>query len=151
MKLEKNKRSAVILSGVTVLSFSITSAILNLLIPILATGDIGLVAAGSEGLSQPGSAPGLALFIAALLILLTGIGAFWLYQFFGERYYGPRSAPRWAVFGILFALFLKLPDWLFPPELWLLKGLVQLAGLFAAFFLARWLIPFQRATVRQNE
>lgn len=113
------------------------------------TGDTHLLTADAEIIRQSGSVPGLLLFFAALLACLTGIGAFWLYRFFGERYYGPRSALRWAEFGLFFALFLKLPDWLISPDLWLLRGLVQLAGLFAAFFLTRWLIPLQPIPARQ--
>jgi len=143
MSLEKSKRSAILLSGITVLTFALTSAVLNLLFPYLATGDFQVLIANPESLNQPGRIPSLVVFVLLLLIILTGIGAFWLYRFFGERYFGARSATRWASFGLMSAFFLKIPDWLVAPELWLLKGFFQLIGLFAAFFLARRLIPFQ--------
>lgn len=145
MRLKKSKRSAIILSGIIVISFALTSAILNLVIPFLVTGDIHVLVANPESLSQSANLLGLVLFIVFVLAVLTGIGAFWLYRFFGERYYGVRSAIRWAIFGFIFALLIKAPDWVISQDLWLLKGLAQLCGLFAAFFLARWLIPMQRS------
>ncbi|MCZ7551169.1 MAG: hypothetical protein B6D39_02050 [Anaerolineae bacterium UTCFX2] len=143
MTLKKSKRSAIVLSGITVLAFTLTSAALNLLLPYLMTGDIHMLVADPESFSQPSRIASLAAFVILLLIILTGIGAFWLFRYFGEGYFGARSAYRWAIFGLFFALFLKIPDWLVSPELWLLKGVFQLIGLFAAFFLARWLIPLQ--------
>lgn len=142
--LNKSKKSALVLSCIAVLSFSITGALLYLLIPYLISGDVRVLVENPGALDSPGEIAALTAVIAALLLVLIGIGAFWLYRFFGERYYGGRGALRWALFGALFALLLKLPDWLLPQRLRLLGDLLRFLGLFAAFFLARWLVPIER-------
>ena len=141
--LTKSKTSAFILSLITVVSFSATSALVNILIPYLISGDIGTVIARPESLKEPGQVISLVGVIIILLMILTGIGTFWLYRFFGERYYGKRSALRWALFGIIFALLLKSPDWLIPERLWLLSDILRFASVFIAFFLTRWIIPLE--------
>lgn len=143
MTLAKSKSSAVILSALTVISFAILDGVLNILIPYWLTGDIHSIIANPDSLRQPGSLLGLIAFLIIILLLMIAIGAYWLYRFFGSKYFGPRGAFRWVIFGTLFALFLKLPDWLFSTNLWPLKLLFQFVGLFIAFFLARWIIPLQ--------
>jgi hypothetical protein len=143
MTLEKSKSSALILSTLTVISFAIVDGILNILLPYWFTGDVRSIIANPDSLRQPASLLGLIVFLVIILVLMIGIGAYWLYRFFGPKYYSLRGAFRWVLFGALFALFLKLPDWLFSTNLWALKLLFQLAGLFAAFFLARWIVPLQ--------
>lgn len=140
----KTKQSALLLSTITVLSFFVTGAFLNILLPYWISGDIQAVVANPESLSQPGSLLVLLLFLGIILGILIALGAFWLYRFFGEAHFGERARLRWALFGALFALFLKLPDWLLPAGWGLLRGILQLAGLFAAYFLARWVAPLRQ-------
>lgn len=141
MNLEKSKRSALVLSAVTVLTFSVIDAILNLLIPYIQSRDIHTIVADPESMNNPGSVLGVIIFFLILLTALTAIGAFWLYRFFGENYFGERSLQRCALFGFLFALFLELPEWFIPSSWGIIRVLLQFLGLFAAFFLARRLIP----------
>jgi hypothetical protein len=140
----KSPRRALLLSAITVLSFSVTGAFLNILLPYWLSGDIRAVVANPESLSQPGSLLVLLLFVVIILGIMIALGAFWLYRFFGEAHFGERAWLRWALFGALFAIFLKLPDWLLPAGWGLLRGVIQLAGLFAAYFLARWAAPIRR-------
>jgi hypothetical protein len=77
------------------------------------------------------------------LLILIGLGAFWLYRFFGEAYYGRAAQPA-AVFGALLALLLQLPNCLPPDGLRLLKYAVWISSPFIAFFLARRLLPLKR-------
>lgn len=142
--LDKSVRGAVLLSAIGVLAFALTSAVLNLLLPYLLTGDVRLVIAQPERLQQPGDLLALAGILGFFLLLLVGLGAFWLYRFFGEAYYGPRGAVRWALFGALLAPLLKLPDWLVPAGFWLVRDILWVLSPFIAFFLARWLIPLKR-------
>ena len=141
MSLKKDKKNAFLLSALTVLSYSITGAILNIWLPYLLSGDIHTVVAHPENLSQPANLIGLILLILFGLLSLTAIGAYWLYQFFGDKYFGRRSPTRWVLFGFLFALSMKISDWIFPQNGWILPAVFKIAGLFGAFFLARWIIP----------
>ena len=145
MTLEKGKGSAVVMSACGVLSFSIVDAGLNLLLPYLLTGDIHAVIADPESLKEPGNLLGLVLFLIIVIAILIAVGAFWLNRFFGKAYYGRRGAIRWILFGSFFAVLLKLPEWLFPQGWWILRAIFQFAGVFGAFFLARWLIPIERS------
>jgi hypothetical protein len=144
MRETKTKQSALLLSVITVLSFSITGAILNILLPYWLSGDIRTVIANPESLSQPGSLMVLLLFLMMVQGIMIALGAFWLYRFFGQAHYGKGAPLRWALFGMLFAIFLKLPNWLLPTGWGILRVVLQFAGLFAAYFLARWVIPLQR-------
>lgn len=145
MTLAKSKSSAVILSALTVISFAIVDGVLNILIPYWLTGDIHSIIEKPDSLQQPENLLGLIVFLVIILVLMIAAGAYWLYRFFGPRYFGLRGAYRWVLFGALFALILKIPDWLFSTNLWPLKALFQLTGLFASFFLARWIIPLHRS------
>ena len=87
MNLEKGPKSALILSALTVLSFTITDAILNIGIPYMSTGDLQTVVANPASFAQPGNLIGLAFFMLLILGILTAIGAYWLFHFFGERYF----------------------------------------------------------------
>ncbi|MBN1148023.1 MAG: hypothetical protein JXA78_12265 [Anaerolineales bacterium] len=142
--LTKSVKSAIILSAITVISFSMSGAMVNMLIPYLTSGDICVVIESPQDLQSPGDVIALIGLVAGLLLILTGISAFWLYRFFGERYYGARGALRWAVFGAIFALLLWLPDWLFPESLRFLGHQLRFLGVLVAFFVARWLIPVER-------
>jgi hypothetical protein len=148
MNLEKSPKSALILSAVTVLSFTITDAILNIGIPYWTTGDLNTVVANPASFAQPGNLIGLAFFVLFILGILTAIGAYWLLHFFGARYFDSGSAIRWGLFGFLFAVFLKIPEWVLPSNLGIVRILVQVCGLFAAFFLARWIVPHSPQTER---
>jgi hypothetical protein len=140
----KTKQSALLLSTITVLSFSATGGFLNILLPYWLSGDIRAVVANPESLLQPASLVVLLLFLIFILGIMIALGAFWLYRFFGEAHFGERAKLRWALFGALFAVFLKLPDWLLPATWGILRAILQFAGLFAAYFLARWIAPLQR-------
>jgi hypothetical protein len=143
----KSKQRALVLSAITVMCFATTSAILNLLLPYWLSGGIRAVVVNPDSLSRPGSLLILLLFMVILLGLMVALGAFWLYRFFGEAHFGEHAQLRWALFGVLFAIFLKLPDWLLPAGWGLLRGLLQFAGLFAAYFLARWVVPLRRNSI----
>jgi hypothetical protein len=137
----KSRKSALLLSAAAVLAFTVTSALLNILLPYLLTGDARTVIQNPERLTQPSQLIALAAILALFLLLMTGLGAFWLYRFFGEAYYGPHGAARWAIFGALLAVFLKLPDWLFAGSLRWVEYAVWIISPFLAFFAARWLLP----------
>jgi len=142
--VNKTRKSALLLSAAAVISFAATSAVLNILLPYLLTGDVRTVIEYPERLTQPGQFLALVGILSLFLLILIGLGAFWLYRFFGEAYYGPRSAARWAVFGALLALLLQLPNWLPPDSLRLVKYAVWILSPFIAFFLARRLLPLKR-------
>lgn len=142
--LNKSRKSAVILSAVGVLSFSAVSAVLNLLLPYLLTGDLQVIVEHPERLSNPADWLALALITLFALLALIASAAYWLYRYFGEAYYGPLGAARWALFGALLALLIKLPDWLLPANLWLIKDIFWVISPFLAFFAARALLPVQR-------
>jgi uncharacterized BrkB/YihY/UPF0761 family membrane protein len=142
--LAKSKRSALLLSAITVLVFGLVSALVNILIPYLLTGDLHAIVARPESLDEPSEFVVLFVFVALLLLILIVIVAFWLYRFFGERYYGPRGALRWALFGAIFAVLLKAPDWFLADNLRPLGDVLRILGLFLAFFLARWIVPFKK-------
>lgn len=149
--LTKSKTSAFILSAITVLSFGVTGSLINILIPYLLSSDLRVVIERPESLRTTGDIAALVVLIVTLLLMLTGVGAYWLYRFFGDRYYGPRGALRWSLFGIIFALMLGLPAQLFPDSLRLLEIVLNILGIFVAFFVARWLIPLERTTRRDGD
>lgn len=142
--MNKSPRRAIVLSLAAVLAFTLTSAILNLALPYLLTGDIRTVVADPGSLSRPADMAALLAILLAVLLALTGLGAYWLYRFFSPAYFGQRSLPRWALFGVLFALLIKLPDWLLPQSWWLLKDIILFLDVFLAFFIARWAFPPDR-------
>lgn len=144
--LNKSRKSAVILSAAGVLSFTLVSAVLNLLLPYLLTGDVRTIVEHPERLSNPADLIALVLITLVALLALIASAAYWLYRYFGEAYYGGRGAARWAVFGALLALLIKLPDWLLPANLWLVKDLFWVISPFLAFFAARLLFPLRRKT-----
>lgn len=139
--LVKSRKSAILLSAFGVISFAFTSAVLNILLPYLLTGDVHVIIAQPERLQQPGELLALVGILGFFLMLLIALAAFWLYRFFGEAYYGPRGAARWALFGALLALLLKLPDWLLPDSMSLVREILWILSAFIAFFIARWLVP----------
>ena len=141
MQLLKSKKSALILATIVVLSFSLTMAIFEILMPYWLNGSANSIVADPERLSQPGSLVGLSVFLIAILLILIFIGAFWLYRFFGERYYGRRGALRWALFGVMFALLMQGFDLIFGENLPVIKGVLQFLSVFGAFFLSRLLLP----------
>ena len=142
--LAKSKRSALVLSAITVLVFGLVSALVNILIPYLMSGDLHTIVAQPESLDESSEFTALLVVVALLLLILIAVGAFWLYRFFGERYYGPRGALRWALFGAIFAVCLKAPDWFLTDNLRSLGDALRILGLFLAFFLARWIVPFEK-------
>ena len=141
--LTKSKKNAVILSCTIVFSFAITSALLNILLPYLLTGNLRVIIENPQNLSTLADFLSLAVLLVVVLGGLIAIGAYWLYKFFGEAYYENKGILRWALFGALFALFFKTPDWFLGERLPVIKNLLQFLSLFAAFFLTRWIVPIQ--------
>lgn len=142
-RLSKSKSSAVILSMLAVLVIILTSAALNMLLPYLMTGDIHTVIARPENLSDPAYAGALVGVLLLVFLLMVGVGAYWLYKFFGEAYFGVRGAWRWMLFGLFFALLSQLAIWLFPDNA-VMDWVWPLVSAIVAFFLSRWLIPLRR-------
>ena len=132
-----------ILSTIIVLSFSLISAIENILVPFTRTGDMQSVIANPENLSQPANIIALILILSILLIIMILIGAYWLYRFFGENYYGGRGALRWVIFGALFAFLMMVPEWFLPHQWRLIINLLKFASVFIAFFVARKIVPIK--------
>lgn len=142
--LLKSWKGAFLMSAVAVLSFTAASAVMNILLPYLLTGDVRVIIENPERLSNPGDVLTLALILLIAFLFLIALGAYWLYRFFGPAYYGPRGAARWALFGALLAVLLKLPDWLLPNDWLLAKYAIWILSAFIAFFLARWLVPLKK-------
>jgi hypothetical protein len=141
--LKKSWRSAFLMSAAAVLSFTAVSAAVNILLPYLLTRDAQVIVNDPKRLSDPGDLLALALILLAALMFLVTLGAYWLYRFFGPAYFGLRGLVRWALFGALLALLLKLPDWLPPESWWLVKSVIWVLSAFIAFFVARWLVPLK--------
>lgn len=141
--LKKSKKSAIILSAIAVLSFSIVNAIENILVPYLITGNLQTIVSNPEELTQPANLVALVAILAALLIIMIFIGSYWLYRFFGEKYYGVRGAIRWAVFGSLFAIFMMAPEWILPDQWRIIINLLKFSSVFVAFFISRKIVPLQ--------
>ena len=148
MNLAKSKRSAFIMGASAVLSFAITSLLVNILIPYWNSRDIHAIIANPESLSTPGNLLALIGVVIFLLVLLTGLAAYWLYRFFGEDYYGTRGVWRWALFGFFLALLLQIPTWLFNEHLKFLTLPWQILSVFIAFFGARVIVPKKAVTPR---
>jgi len=142
--LKKSKKSAFILSCSIVFSFVLTSAFLNLLLPYLMTGKLTAIIQKPQNLSTPTEILALVFLLIIIIGALIAIGTYWLYKFFGENYFGARSILRWILFGILFAIFTKSSDWIFSENQVIIKNLVRLAGVFAAFFLSRIVFSLER-------
>ncbi len=142
--LAKSKKSAAILSGIIVISFSVVNALENILIPYWVTGNIQTIVNRPEALQSPQDFFSLGIILAVLLLLMILIGSYWLYRFFGERYFGLRGAARWALFGIFFAIFMMLPEWLLPNGWRLLINLLKFSSVFVAFFVSRRIIPLKK-------
>jgi hypothetical protein len=140
----KSWKGAFLMSAVAALSFTAASAVMNILLPYLLTGDVRVIIENPERLSNPGDVLTLALILLIAFLLLIALGAYWLYRFFGPAYYGPRGAARWALFGALLAVLLKLPDWLLPNDWLLVKYALWILSAFIAFFIARWLVPLKK-------
>jgi len=144
MQLEKNKKSAIVLSVIIVLSFSLTTAIIDIVVPVIISDsyEYGLLSNTDRG-SALENILGITLLISIILIVLITIGALWLYRFFGERHYGQRSAFRWSLFGIFFALLLQAFDLIFQENLPVIKGILQFLSVFPAYFISRFIIPLE--------
>ncbi len=144
MALGKSKLSALVLSAIIAVVYAAVTAAVDILLPYLLTGDIHRIVEHPERLAGAGAILTLAAFILLLLALLIGIGAYALYRFFGEAYYGRRGALRWALFGAFLALLTSLPAIWLPARLSLLKNFWDFLSVFLAFFLARRLVPLIR-------
>ena len=136
-----------ILSAITVVSFSSVNAIGNILVPYLITGNIQEIIANPESLNDPINQLALGLIVSILFIIMVIIGAYWLYRFFGEHYYGVRGAIRWALFGVFFAILMMALDWLFPAGWRLLINVLKFCSVFVTFFIARMIIPIKNGAV----
>lgn len=141
--LKKGKKSSFLLSAITVLSFSVTSACVNIIIPYLRTGDIQSIVLNPDTFSTQSNVIALIFILSILFLTLILIGAYWLNRFFGERYYGTVSAFRWALFGTLFAILIAAPEWFIPKNLQIVKSLLKFLSVFLAFFISRWIFPLR--------
>jgi hypothetical protein len=117
---------------------------MNLALPYLLTGDMRTIIADPARLSRLADVLALIAILLIALLALIAIGAYWLYRFFSPAYFGQRGLARWALFGALFALLIKLPDYLLPPTWWLLNDIILFLDVFLAFFIARWIFPLER-------
>lgn len=131
------------MSAITVLAFSIVNATENILVPYLLTGNLQTIVANPEDLTQPANLIALVAVLAVLLILMILIGSYWIYRFFGEKYYGTRGVVRWAVFGSLFAIFIMAPEWILPDDWRIVINLLKFISVFIAFFISRKIVPLQ--------
>ena len=131
------------MSAITVLSFSIVNATENILVPYLITGNLQAIVANPEELTQSANLIALIAILATLLIIMILIGSYWLYRFFGEKYYGVRGAIRWAVFGSLFAIFIMTPEWILPDQWRIVINLLKFLSVFVAFFISRKIVSLQ--------
>ncbi len=142
--LQKSKRSALIFSAVVVLCFTLVTALLRIALPYWRSGDLTTIVSNPEILSQPRLIGGLAIFALSFLLIQILIGWWWLHKFFGDDYFGRRGAIHWALFGVLLAALLALPD-LLPGSQWeFVRLLFRYASPFPAFFLARWISGVKR-------
>lgn len=139
--LRKSKSSAVWMSAICVGSFSLVTGLVSIVIPYLVSGNMQTVIADPTKLSEIEDILVLAGLLLVLLLLLILVGAYWMYRFFGEGYYGSTGAARWALFGAFFAFLMALPDWLMPETWSPIIILLKFLAVFAAFFLARKIIP----------
>ena len=141
--LAKSKTSAVLMSALAALSFSLVTAFLSILVPYLASGDIHTILENPESLSQPGSLAALIGIVVILFALLVSVGAAWIYRFFGEAYFGRRGALRWVLFGSLWAALRYVQTWFFPDNP-ILETIWEIVGVLGSFFVARWLVPLPK-------
>lgn len=136
----KNKKTSWMLSAVIVLSFSLTNAILNIVIPPLLGGE--KIFLGQE--------PAISsLFVYTLLILgtillLISLIAFWLYKYFGDAYFDRYAVRRWGTFGFLFAVFIQIPFWIIGNRFPIFQFLIGIISLLLAFFIARKIFPLNK-------
>lgn len=142
--LRKGILSAVVMSAAAVLAFSVVGALVNIGVPYWLSGDLSSIVADPDSFTTPGEIQALVEIVGFLELAMIVLGAIWLYRFFGESYYGGRGLARWALFGALFALLLKLPDWLLPSNWWIASLIWKFACVFPSFFLARKAIPVKR-------
>jgi hypothetical protein len=142
--VKKSRGAALAMSGSAVLSFTIASAIINILIPYLLTGDIRSIVENPQQLTRTDQIISLIVLIGILLLVLIGMGAYWLQRYFGESYFGWRGAARWILFGTFLAILIKIPAWFLAKQGWLLGYIWLGLSPFLAFFLARWLLPLRK-------
>ncbi|MBN2547814.1 MAG: hypothetical protein JXB15_01550 [Anaerolineales bacterium] len=142
MNLKKSKKSALILSCIAVITYTLVSAFLNILLPYWISGDLRSIVAHPENLGRSTDIIALAAIIILALVALVSLAAYWLYQFFGEAYYGRKGAFRWALFGGLFGLLSQLAFWIV-PDLTVVRVIWQFASAIIAFFIARIILPLE--------
>lgn len=124
------------MSGLVVLSFTLTAAFVDLLPGLFS----------SQPVLFSGEANGFAVLGLVLMLMLaaSGLFAFFLYTYFGDAYFGQRAAQRWALFGALFGLLISLPLLFDPPQMLCLAPVWGVICLLAAFFAARRIIPLNK-------
>ena len=130
--MQKSKKNALLISALTLLSFTLSAAVIDFL--------PGLVQ-GQPLVSQDANLPAIAGLLVFLFLAGTGLFAFFLYSYFGEAYFGRRGVLRWALFGCIFGALIGLPALFNAPEIVCLPLLWGLVSMLPAFFAARWIIP----------
>ena len=138
----KTPKSATICGSIVVISFSITSGILNILVPPL-TNELSLLNYQNVPLQ---SILIYILIVSLLLLILIALISYWIYKFFGESYFDKYMNFRWGTFGILTALFIQIPIWLFQDHLPIIRLGLQILGIFLAFGISRTLFPIKKST-----
>jgi len=140
-QLSKNKINAIIISAITVISFVLTSALVNIFLPNLFNQDRRPLLGEYQAVRNDTQTAEFAALTSVLLLIMVAILAFWLYRFFGEGHFGKRGAVRWALFGVLFALLLKIPNLFFSNRAPFITSAWGILSVFVAYFLGRKLIP----------
>ena len=138
----KTPKSATICGIVVVLSFSITSGILNILVPSLIK-DHSLINYQNLPLQ---SILIYILIVSLLLLIFIALASYWIYKFFGKSYFDEYMNFRWGTFGILTALFIQIPIWLFHDHLPIIRFGFQILGIFLAFGISRMFFPIKKPT-----
>jgi len=140
MVTNKNKQTSWLLSTVIVLSFTFTSAILNIIVTPLLGGENFFSGQNVDYKS-------LLIFATIILIvilLLISLFAFWLYKFFSDAYFDEYAIKRWGIFGFLFALFLQISVWFLHNKFPVFQFLLGIVFLLLAFFIARKIYPLNK-------
>ena len=103
--LTKNKRSAIVMAGIAVLTYAVTELILSLAIRYLTTGNIPAIQDEFDNIQQFWL---MLAIVTVILVAVIGFGGFIINLVFeDERYYGTGGAVRWACLGLAYALSLQ--------------------------------------------
>jgi len=143
--LTKSKSSALILSGIWLLSYVIASLVFQVWVPYWLTGVMPDLFSEPPGMAGPSY---LLRFWGAVLLVLGFqilIGGFCIYRFLGDGYYGRRGIIFWVLFAVLLATMFNLPRILLEERWAMQQRCWRMASVFPAFFLARWICGIKPA------